>query len=90
MFTYTNTNCLMKGFNYKYDYINHIMDQTCNYNYNRRIHRHNYMNNLLIQYLNKHKYITILEPYIRRTNGLRKPDILTYKINSDTAYIIYY
>ena len=87
MFPDTNTNCLMKGCNYKYDHLNHIM-QTCNYNYNSRIHRHNYINKLLIQYLNKHNYITILEPYIRTTNGLRKPDILTYKINSDTAYII--
>ena len=59
----TNTNCLMKGCNYKYDHLNHIM-QTCNYNYNSRIHRHNYINKLLIQYLNKHNYITILEPYI--------------------------
>ena len=48
----------------------------------------NYINKLLIQYLNKHNSITILEPYIRTTNGLRKPDILTYKINTDTAYII--
>ena len=113
MFPDSNTNCLMKGCNYKYDHLNHIM-QTCNYNYNSRIHRHNYINKLLIQflnkhnyynynnrihihnyinklliqYLNKHNYITILEPYIRTTNGLRKPDILTYKINSDTAYII--
>ena len=62
--------------------------QTCNYNYNSRTHRHNYINNLLIQYLNKHNYITILESYIRTTNVLRKPDILTYKINSDTANII--
>ena len=46
------------------------------------------MNNLLIQQLNKHKYITIIEPYIRTTNSLRKPDILTYKVNSDTVYII--
>ena len=38
--------------------------------------------------MNKHNYITIPEPYIRTTNGLRKPDILTYKINSDSAYII--
>ena len=29
MFADTNTNCLMKGCNYKYDYLNHIM-QTCN------------------------------------------------------------
>ena len=87
MFPDTNTNCLMKICNYKYDHLNHIM-QTCNYNYNSRIHRHNYINKLLIQYLNKHNYITILESYIRTTNGLRKPDILTYKINSDTAYII--
>ena len=38
--------------------------------------------------MNKYNYIKILEPYIRSTNGLRKPDILTYKINSETAYII--
>ena len=63
--------------------------QTCNYNYRNRINRYNNLNNLLIQYLNKHNYITILEPYICKTNGLRKPDILTYKINSDTAYIIH-
>ena len=87
MFLDTNTNCLMKGCNYKYDYLNHIL-QTCNYNYNSIIHRHNYINKLIIQFLNKHNYITILEPYIRTTNGLRKPDILTYKINSDSAYII--
>ena len=38
--------------------------------------------------MNKHNYIAILEPYICTTTGLRKPDIITYKINSDTAYII--
>ena len=62
--------------------------QTFIYNYNSRIHRHNYINKLIIHYLNKHNSITIPEPYIRTTNGLRKPDILTYKINSDSAYII--
>ena len=62
--------------------------KTCNYNYNNRINRYNKLNNLLIQYLNKHNYITILEPYICKTNGLRKPDILTYKINSGTEFII--
>ena len=56
------------------------------YNYNSRIHRHNYLNNLLIQQLNMHKYITITEPYIETTNGLRKPDVLIYKIDFDTAY----
>ena len=30
MFADTNTNCLMKGCNYKYNHLNHIM-QTCNY-----------------------------------------------------------
>ena len=87
MFPDTNTKCIMRGCRYAYDNLNHIL-QTCNYNYNSRIHRHNYLNNLLIQQLNKHKYITIIEPYIRTTNGLRKPDILTYKVDSDTAYII--
>ena len=38
--------------------------------------------------MKKHNYITILEPYICTTNGLRKPDILTYKIISDTVSII--
>ena len=87
MFLDTNTKCLLRGCRYAYDNLNIIL-QTCNYNYNSRIHRHNYLNNLLIQQLNKHKYITIIEPYIRTTNGLRKPDLLTYKVDSDTAYII--
>ena len=60
--------------------------QTCNYNYNNRIHRHNYVNNLLILLLNKHKYITVLEQHIQTRNELSKPDIITYK--NDTAYII--
>ena len=38
--------------------------------------------------MNKHNSILILEPYIRTTNALRKSDILTYKINADTTYII--
>ena len=85
MFPNINTKCLMRGCNYKYDCLNNIM-QTCKYNYNNRIHRHNYVNNLLILLLNKQNYITILEPHIKTRNGLRKPDIITYKI--DTAYII--
>ena len=39
------------------------------------------MNNPLIQYLNKHKYITILEPQIQTTNDLRKLHILVSKQN---------
>ena len=50
---------------------------TCNSNYNNRIYRHNYVNNLLILLLNKHNYITILEPHIQTRNGLRKSDIIT-------------
>ena len=75
----------MRGHIYKYDYLNNIL-QTCNYNYNNRIHRHNYVNNLLILLLNKQNYITILEPHIQTRNGLRNPHIITYK--NDTAYII--
>ena len=75
----------MRGCNYKYVYLNHIM-QTCNYNYNNRIHCHNYVNNLLILLLNTQNYITIHESHIQTCNGLRKPDIITYK--NDTAYII--
>ena len=85
MFPNIHTKCLMIGCNYKYDCLNHIM-QTCNYNYNNRIHRHNYVNNLLILLLNKQNYITIHEPHIQTSNGLRKPGIITYK--NDTAYII--
>ena len=62
MFPNTNTKCLMRGCNYKYDCLNHIM-QTCNYNYNNRIHRYNYVNNLLIQLLNKQHYITTRTTY---------------------------
>ena len=83
MFPNIKTKCLMTGCNYKY--LNHIM-QTCNYNYNNRIHRHNYVNNLLILLLNKHNYITIHKQHIQTCNGLRKPDIIIY-IN-DTTYII--
>ena len=85
MFPNTNTKCLMRGCNYNYDFLNHII-QTCSYNYNNRIHRHNYVNSLLMSILNKHKYITILEPHIQTRNGLRKPDLIIYK--NDTAYII--
>ena len=85
MFPNTNNKCLMRGCNYNYDCLNHIM-QTCSYNYNNRIHRHNYINSLLMSILNKHKYITILEPHIQTRNGLRKPDLIIYK--NDTAYII--
>ena len=70
---------------YKYDCLNHIIHHF-NYNYNNRIHRHNYVNNLLILLLNKQNYITILEPHIQTSNGLRKPDIITY--TNDIAYII--
>ena len=75
----------MRGCNYNYDCFNHIM-QTCSYNYNNRIHRHNYVNSLLMSILNKHNYNTILEPHIQTRNGLRKPDLIIYK--NDTAYII--
>ena len=85
MFPFTNTKCFMKGCNYNYDCLNHIM-QTCSYNYNNIIHRNNYVNSLLMSILNKHKYITILEPHIQTRNGLRKPDLIIYK--NDTAYII--
>ena len=47
----------MSGCNYNYDCLNHIM-QTCSYNYNNRIHRHNYLNSLIMSIPNKHKYIT--------------------------------
>ena len=60
MFPNTNTTCLMRGCNYNYDCLNYIM-QTCSYNYNNRIHRHNYVNSLLMPILNKHNYVTILE-----------------------------
>ena len=63
MFPNINTKCLMRGYNYKYDCLNYIM-QTCNYNYNNRINRHNYVTNLLVLLLNKHNYITILESHI--------------------------
>ena len=78
MFPSLNTNCLRRGCNYKYDCINHIM-QTCRFNYNNIIHRHNYVNDLLITLLNKYKFTTILEPYIRTQLGLRKPDLLAYR-----------
>ena len=47
MFPNMNTKCVMRGCNYNYDCLNHIM-QTCSYNYNNRIHRHNYVNSLLM------------------------------------------
>ena len=37
MFPNTNTKCLMRGCNYNFDCLNHIM-QKCIYNYNNRIH----------------------------------------------------
>ena len=83
IFPNLNTNCLMRGCNYKYDCLNHIM-QTCRFNYNYIIHRHNYVNNLLITLLNKYKFTTILEPHIRTQLGLRKPDLLAYR-----NYIVY-
>ena len=85
MFPNINTKYLMRGCNYKYDCLNRIM-QTCNYNYNNRIHRHNYVNNLLIILLTTQNYITILELHIQTRNGLCKPDIITYK--NDSSYII--
>ena len=36
--------------------------------------------------LNKHNYITILEPHTQTRNGLRKPDLISFK--NDTTYII--
>ena len=48
--------------NNKYDCLNLNIMQTCKYKYNNIIHRHNYINNLLILLLNKHNYITILKP----------------------------
>ena len=58
MFPSLNTNCLRRGCNYIYDCLNHIM-QTCRFNYNNIIHRHNYVNALLITLLNKYKFTTI-------------------------------
>ena len=60
--------------------------QTCKFNYNNIIYRHNYVNNMLMTLLNKHKYRTITEPNIRTTEGLRKPDLQVYR--NDTFYII--
>ena len=83
MFPSLNTNCLRRGCNYKYDCLNHIM-QTCRFNYNNIIHRHNYVNALLITLLNKYTFTTILEPHIRTQLGLHKPDLLAYR-----NYIVY-
>ena len=47
--------------------------QTCRFNYNNIIHRHNYVNDLLITLLNKYTFKTILEPHIRTQLCLRKP-----------------
>ena len=85
MFPSLNTNCLRRGCNYKYDCLNHIM-QTCRFNYNNIIHRHNYVNALLITLLNKYTFTTILEPHIRTQLGLRKHDLLAYR--NDIVYII--
>ena len=71
----------------KYDCLNHIM-QTCRFNYNNIIHRHNYVNDLLITLLNKYKFKTILEPHIRTQLGLCKPNLLAYR--NDIVYIIIY
>ena len=60
--------------------------QTCRFNYNNIIYSNNYVNDLLINLLNKYKFTTILEPYIRTQLGLRKPDLLTYR--NDIVYII--
>ena len=61
---------------------------TCIFNYNNIIHRHNYVNVLLITLLSKYKFITILEPHvdIGTQLGLRKPDLLAYR--NDIVYII--
>ena len=75
MFPSLNTNCLRRVCKYKYDFLNHIM-QICLFNYNTIIHRHSYVNDLLITLLNKYKFTTILEPHIRTQLGLRKPDLL--------------
>ena len=85
MFPNTNTKCLMRGCNYNYDVLNDIM-QIYSYNYNNRIHRHNYVNSLLISILNNHNYFTILEPNIKTLNRIRKPDLIIYLYN--TAYLI--
>ena len=60
--------------------------QTCRFNYNKIIHRHNYVNDLLITLLNKYKFTTILEPHIRTQLGLREYDLLAYR--NDIVYII--
>ena len=62
------------------------MLQTCRFNYNNIIHRHNYVIHILITILNKYKFKTILELNILTQLGLRKPDLLVY-IN-DIFYII--
>ena len=76
IFPSLNTNCLRRRRNYKYDCINHSM-QTCRFNHNNIMHRHNYVNDLVITLLNKYKFTTILEPHIRTQHGVRKPDWLT-------------
>ena len=78
MFPSININCLRRGDNYKYDCLNHIMT-TCRFNYNNIIHRHNYVNDLLITLLNKYKFKIKLEQHKRTQLGLRKPDLLAYR-----------
>ena len=60
--------------------------QTYRFNYNNIIHRHNSVDDLLINLLNKYKFKTILEPHIRTQLGIRKPDLLAYR--NDIVYII--
>ena len=60
--------------------------QTCRFNYSNIIHRHNYVNDLLITLLNKYTFKTILEPHIHTHIGLRKPDLLAYR--NDIIYNI--
>ena len=85
MFPSIKTNCLRRWYNYRYYCLNHIM-QTCRFNYNNIIHKHTYVNDLLITLLNKYTLKNILEPHIRKQLGLRKPNLLVYR--NDIVYII--
>ena len=65
--------------------------QTCRFNYNNLIHRHTYVNDLLITLLNKYTFKTIvcyssIEPHILTQLDLRKPYLLAYR--NDIVYII--
>ena len=77
MFPSINANCLRRGCNYRYGCLNHIM-QTCRFNYNNIINRHNYVYDILITLLYRYKSKTILEPHIRTQLGLRKPHLLNF------------